>query len=75
MDKEIFNVNKVITGPDDYFEGIIRKQNELVIEFNKKKKILEEKEKRRAEREKEKEIEREKEEEERRKRKKNKRRR
>ncbi len=30
----------MIAGPDDYFEGIIRKQNELVLEFQKKQKLL-----------------------------------
>lgn len=40
LNKEIFNQNAVISGPDDYFEGIIRKQNELVIEFQKKQKML-----------------------------------
>jgi len=40
LNKEILNQNTVISGPDDYFEGIIRKQNELVIEFQKKQKLL-----------------------------------
>lgn len=35
----------MIAGPDDYFQGIIRKQNELVVEFQKKQKLLLEKQK------------------------------
>lgn len=62
LTKEIYNANSTISGPDDYFEGIIRKQNELVVEFNKNRKLMEEKKKRKLEREKEKEKERENEE-------------